>query len=318
MSTLARAIIRGRLPASLIAAAGFLLAFLLLGGGGLLSFAGALLLMGAGAPAVVIAWHIGLRGIAEVGALGGVIIGLALLQWTLPLIWLLGLWLPLAGAGLALRGGAFFSQVALILGLLVIAGLGLWTVGVALALGDPETLVQDRLNQAMTKLVQEQAQGAEARRQGLDQVRLVVPILARFFPGAVGSGILAVWGGNLLVGLYLADRVGALPNWGSALRAFRLPDALIWLAIGLGGLAWIGDGTPIGYWALSSLLVIGILYMAQGLAVIHSARLAFGVARGWLVGFYVLFALFLQLGLAVALLGVMDIWADFRNRLGEK
>lgn len=317
MDALARAIIRSRLPASLIAAAGFLLAALLLGVGGIASLAGTAVLLAAGAPAVVIGWHVGPRGAVEVGLLSGVLIGLASLQWGLPLIWLVGLWIPTAAATVALAMGIRCAGVGLALGLTVVAGLGLWTLGLAWTTGDPQELVQQRLQEAIGEVVQAQGGTPETQQQALNQVQPAIPTLARFFPGIVGGGILGVWGVNLLVGLALAGRVGAPPDWGPALRGFRLPDGAIWTVIGAGFLAWLAGGSPLGYWALSSLVVLGVLYLAQGLAVIHTARLAYGMARGWLVVFYVLFALFVHLGMAVAFLGLVDVWADFRDRLGE-
>jgi uncharacterized protein YybS (DUF2232 family) len=145
----------------------------------------------------------------------------------------------------------------------------------------------------------------------------LVPVAARFLPGAVGAGMLLTWGVNLLVGLRLAAATGEAPELGPALRAFRTPDSGLWLFIGLGVLAWLGAGGAVGYWAGNGLVVVIMLFLAQGLAVVHSARLAFNLARGWLVVFYILMGLFVQIGLAVALLGLADVWADFRSKLNS-
>lgn len=316
MAALVRTILRGRFPAALISAAGFLLAALLLGAGGVTALFGAVLLMGVGAPAVVVAWYVGPRGAAEVGAIGAGLLALGSLQWTLPVVWLLGLYLPLAGAVCLLRDRPRFPWVGLGLGFLVVLGLGAWVVGTTAVLGDPQAVVHRSLDQAVSDLVREQELSSQATRQTMDQLQPAVPLLAGIFPGMVGAAVLGMWAINLVAGLYLASLEGGVPDWKSALRSFRLPEATVWLAIALGMVAWLGGGTPAGYWGVCSLVVIAVLFLAQGLAVIHSARFAYGLARGWLVVFYALFALFYQLGLAVALLGFADVWADFRERIG--
>ena len=305
MAALVRVILSGRLAASLVAAALFLITLLVPVVGGVAALAAA-------APAAVIAWHVGGRGLVEVGLIGAALIGLATWQWLAPVFWLVALWAPVGAGALVLRRGPLFAPVGLGMVLAILGGLGIWT---ALLGGDPQALVQERVAEALRSLVTSQAPQEEAGRVMEELRRDAIPTLGRFLPGIVGAGILLTWWVNVLVGLRLAGSVDALPELGDSLRSFRLPDSGVWLLVGLGLVTWLAAGTPLGYWAGNGLVVATMLFLAQGLAVVHAARLAFGIARGWLVLFYVLIGLFLQVVVAVILLGLADVWADFRSKI---
>jgi len=303
---LARVILQGRLPAALIAASLFLLSLFvpLLGG---------LLMMVAAVPAAVVAWHVGARAVTEVGALAALVIGLATLQPLVPLSWLVTFWIPVAAGTLILRRGPYFGWLALGSTVLVLVGIGVWMLLVG---PDAEAVVRDWTTQQLHSWVQ----GSNLPQGEVDSAMRelegrVVPTVALVLPGLLASAILTLWWINVLAGLRLAAAAGPMPDLGGALRAFRVPDATLWLAIGLGVLAWLGAGGASGYWAANGLVVLSLPFLAQGLAVVHSARMVFNIATGWMVVFYILLGLFPQLGLAVVLLGLADVWADFRSRL---
>ena len=138
-----------------------------------------------------------------------------------------------------------------------------------------------------------------------------IPALASILPGVEAAGLLVTWWLNTVIGLRLA--LGGDPDLAAQLRAFRAPSAAIWAFIGL--VAFLGQGSA-AYWAANSLMPLGLVFLAQGLAVAHSARLAFGLGRGWLIGLYLGLGLMPQLvGLALAVIGLADFWTDFRERL---
>lgn len=65
-------------------------------------------------------------------------------------------------------------------------------------------------------------------------------------------------------------------------------------------------------------LVAGVVYLFQGLAVVHGLVAARGMHLGWLVGMYVLgVVLFLQMALALIIIGIVDAWVDLRRRAGQ-
>lgn len=306
MQALARVILQGRLPAALIAAAVFLASIFL-------PILGGILLLVAAVPAAVIGWHMGGRAVAEVGLLAALVIGLATQQFMAPLLWLAALWAPVGLGALILRGGPYFPWLALGSGGLALMGLAGWVVSVG---ADPGSLVQNWVAEVLRGWIQSQDLPQEEAQRAIRNLEAqVVPSLAQFLPGIIASGVVVAWWVNLSAGLRLAATAGAMPDLAPVLRAFRLPDTAVWVAIALGLVAWLGAANAAGYWAANALVVASLLFLAQGLAVVHSARLAFGIGGGWLVVFYILLALFVQLMLAVALLGLADVWADFRNKL---
>jgi uncharacterized protein YybS (DUF2232 family) len=59
-----------------------------------------------------------------------------------------------------------------------------------------------------------------------------------------------------------------------------------------------------------------LVYLFQGLAVVHAVNASLGLKAGWLIVIYVLLALVPQQAIAVlGLLGYMDAWFDVRERM---
>lgn len=313
MDRLAGWILGGRVNAALAALIPFAALFFLptLGGPAIL-LAGALALVAA-SPAAALAMHGGGRAVAEatvLATLGGLVITFQ--PWA-PVGWLAGLWLPVALTGLALRPAPRFGsvaavQVAVLIGL--IGAMVLWLGS------DPETALRSSLMDRVRGMVEQMDLPAGERERILARASdETIPALAGILPGVEGAGLLLTWWLNTLLGLRLA--LGRDPDLGVQLRAFRVPWAVIWGFIGLGLLAFLTRGAP-GYWAANALMPLGLVFLAQGLAVAHSARLAFGVGQGWLVGMYLGLALMPQLvGLALAVIGLADFWTDFRARLNQ-
>ena len=61
------------------------------------------------------------------------------------------------------------------------------------------------------------------------------------------------------------------------------------------------------------------LWLLQGLAVIHQVHAARKAASGWLVALYLSMVFLMpHAELLVACMGLVDIWADIRARLGRR
>ena len=306
MEAVARAILGGRLPAGLIAAGLFLATIHLPVMGGVLGLVAAV-------PAALIGWKVGPRGLVEVGLIAGVVIALATLQPFAPVAWLAAFWIPVGIGVLVLRRGPYFAGVGLGMALVILGGMAAWVLALD---GSPEEVVRGWVTEGVRAWLENRGPPQTDPQEAVERLRQdLIPVVARFLPGALGAGILLTWVVNLLVGLRLAGAAGDAPELGPVLRGFRTPDSGLWLVIALGALAWLGGGGALGYWAANALVVMAMPFLAQGLAVVHSARLAYGLARGWLVFFYILMGLFVQIGLAVVLLGLADVWADFRSKL---
>jgi hypothetical protein len=99
---------------------------------------------------------------------------------------------------------------------------------------------------------------------------------------------------------------------------FKLPDWLIWAVIASGGFFFANSyviGSALGKTvALNGLLCLGVLYFLQGMAVTSYflQRIRFSLLR---TVAYVAMIIFLQtVSVALIVLGIADVWADFRLR----
>lgn len=228
--------------------------------------------------------------------LGGVAVPLvsgALLLW-LP-VWLLALLLrSSASLALVLQAGALFGAVLVLLSYLV--------------LGDPSAWWAARLEVILEPLF---------TARGLD-VGEYIPELARWMTAMSAAALIV---GVLLSLLWARAWQARLYNpggFGTEFRALRLGlrFALVTLAIvvvaqlPVAGLATV---------AADVVFTLVVIYLLQGLALIHAAVHITKARRTWLV---VLYGLFLfaapQLIMLLALLGWLDTWIDIRARLNGR
>jgi hypothetical protein len=103
-------------------------------------------------------------------------------------------------------------------------------------------------------------------------------------------------------------------GFGAEWRAFRLGQRSgIFILLLLGGFSL----TPGAGLIADLLLLVSILLVIQGLAVGHALRYATAARRGWLIGGYLVLVLFMPQALfIVACVGLIDVWLDFRTRMG--
>ncbi len=146
--------------------------------------------------------------------------------------------------------------------------------------------------------------------QAVTELRALIP---KILPGMLMCTVITTVWINLLGSVSLLKRIrpDQLP-W-KKYSQWRLPDKIVWLAIGAGGLLIIGKGS-IGTVALAIVLVCSLLFFFQGLAVfIH-------LLDKWKVPLYlriVIYAILVLQSYGLLLLtivGLTDVWFDFRHR----
>lgn len=125
----------------------------------------------------------------------------------------------------------------------------------------------------------------------------------------VALGMLAAV--NLLVLSRVASR-NRLPVYLGNFKKYRNPEQLVWLLI-VAGFAMLIEQSLVHLAALNVLIVLGALYLMQGCAVISYFFSTYKVPL--LVRVFLILLLLLQpfMALAVAVLGIFDLWGDFRS-----
>ncbi|MHC1725102.1 MAG: YybS family protein [Syntrophobacteraceae bacterium] len=152
-----------------------------------------------------------------------------------------------------------------------------------------------------------------AERQELETALLdIVPLMVRVIPGVLVASTLAVSWLNLLVSRRYCRAAAVESCLREKLALWKAPEPMVWFVIGAGLMLLL----PVdGLWllGLNILIVLGGIYFLHGLAIVsfyfEKWKLPF-LARGLI---YAL--LFLQqfAAIATAVLGLFDIWFDFRK-----
>ncbi len=169
----------------------------------------------------------------------------------------------------------------------------------------------DRLLTANGQTLTQDMQDALARV--MEQIAHLTPSLA-----------MSAWLFSFLIVLYIAEKMldqkDAQKNW--TLRPpfqifqLRIP---VWILYGaaVSGLASFYAPAPFDYIGLNLSVLFSLPLFLTGIIVTHAMarRMRFGLL--FLIVFYLLISVFVYLVPLVALLGVVDQWADFRKRFAE-
>jgi uncharacterized protein YybS (DUF2232 family) len=145
-------------------------------------------------------------------------------------------------------------------------------------------------------------------QQGMEQAGALI---GRIYPALVVVCLAVITGLNLLMLRKVSARLPA-PLVLGEFRAFKNPEQLVWLLI-VAGFAMLAPNQQVTTASLNVLVVTVSLYFVQGMAIIahYFARLA--VPPFVRIVFYVVLVLQPYLAIAVAALGIFDIWGDFRT-----
>ena len=100
-------------------------------------------------------------------------------------------------------------------------------------------------------------------------------------------------------------------------REWKCPEPLVWALIGCGFALFVPAGEAVEILAVNLLLVIGVVYFVQGLAVVAYFFHKNKVPRFLRGATYILIVFQQIFTLLVAALGLFDLWGDFR-RLKKK
>lgn len=153
------------------------------------------------------------------------------------------------------------------------------------------------------------AEQAREAQQGLIQVGRM---LLRLAPGLMVAGSLLLAWANLVLARRSALGAGEPAEGQARLSLFTLPEHLVWVLILAGLAAWLGEDW--WFWgAVNVLLVLGVAYFFQGLAVLVYWLEKKNAPRLLRLGVYALLAVEAFLAILLALAGLFDMWFNFRR-----
>ena len=148
----------------------------------------------------------------------------------------------------------------------------------------------------------------KALQEGMQQAGTLI---GRVYPSLLVVSLAFIVGLNLVVLTKFSARLPGLPALGD-FKSFKNPEQLVWVLIAA-GFAMLLPNQQVATAALNVLVVTVSLYFLQGMAVIGHFFTRFAVPKFVRVIFYILLTLQPYLVVAIAALGLFDIWGDFRS-----
>jgi len=140
----------------------------------------------------------------------------------------------------------------------------------------------------------------------------IINSLTQIFPALVViAATLIVWT-NFLLGKRILGKAGiAWPNL-TALARWKAPDLIIWIFIISGGLFFVPH-KDINFFSLNIFLVTCFIYLLQGLAIVSFFFQSKNAPLFFRYFFYFLIAVQQILMIPIVVVGLFDIWIDFRK-----
>jgi hypothetical protein len=243
--------------------------------------------------------------VGAISALASGLLSYLLLDSPAPVVgFLLVLWLPVWVLGALLRSSRSLdlaAQLALGFGLVLLAVF-------YLQLGEPQAQWEEILQPMAAGFVESQVMDAA-------QSQTFVQLVAAWMTGIFAAGFYF----QLLLALLLARSWQArLYNPGGfqvEFHALRTSRVLGLVALPLLGLTLLQGVDAPGLVRDLGLLLVPLFFL-QGLAVAHNVVASTRLSRGWLVALYILmFVAIPHMVILVTLIGVADVFADFRSRI---
>jgi Predicted membrane protein (DUF2232) len=213
--------------------------------------------------------------------------------------------LPIFAAGmLATNNGASRSGLFLAISLLVVMLAVLLAVPATQG-STPMALV----HQLLAPLFQ------ATRQEGIDPVMLqrVEKASEWIFPGVTTASLWVVWWGDVMLARTIAVFYGFYRGDMQPMSAFRLPRMLAYGFVPLVAVAGFSSGT-LQYLAVNAALLFVTLLSVQGLAVVHTWLQAKRLQMAAIV-MYALLLIQPVMVLPFALIGLLDIWFDYRRNI---
>lgn len=251
--------------------------------------------------------HIGTRQglvVAIISAVAMALLAQLLVGSYLPAVaYLLLLWIPLWWIASRLR-----SDKGLSLGLLQSAVFGVLLIaGFYLVLDNPTAWWQHLLDESFRIIFQ------DAKDIDSNQLALMVEQIANLMTGMMAVAFLLHLLGSLFLARWWQAMLFNPGGFGQEFRDVRLGRVAAGGTLGLLIVAF-ALGSAGGTLLIDLLMVMGLLFMMQGISLVHALVYNRKAHQGWLIGLYILLTVAMpQTVMTLALAGLVDNWFNFRG-----
>jgi uncharacterized protein YybS (DUF2232 family) len=154
--------------------------------------------------------------------------------------------------------------------------------------------------------------GMETAKTAGPDLTGVIEFMVSVFPGLMIMGIILVSWANFLIGrLLVARSVGLWPEVADLTR-WRAPEILVWGLIGCGFALFL----PVDWLklvGLNGLLVLALIYFFHGLSIVAFWMKKMSTPPFFRALGYTMIVVLQWVTLLVAVLGLFDLWLDFRK-----
>lgn len=238
----------------------------------------------------ILVWSI----VANVG-LTVALTGSYLPAWVSVIEFMLPIWL-MAMVLRSTNSLAMALQLAMIL-------VGLGVIGFYLMVPNPAEWWLTLFNQQI-KPVFEAAQ-IEYSAENIEKLTEMVTML-------LASFVLILWFSILMIARWWQGSLYHPGQFKEDFYQLALPKAVAYAAISLAVLGLVFGSQKGLVFDLSGIVISALMF--QGLAIAHQTVAVKKLHNAWLVSLYVALILFPQVMLILAIIGLLDIWSDFRSR----
>ncbi|GAB4353758.1 MAG: hypothetical protein Kow006_19140 [Gammaproteobacteria bacterium] len=215
------------------------------------------------------------------------------------------LWLPVWLLSLVLRYtvslATLFQAAALVAALLV--------VGMHLTMGNPTAAWQEVLMANFGTMMQQ---------AGVPDTEALLGTLAGMMTGVVAAALMVSYLLSVLLARWWQAMLYNPGGFQKEFHQLRLGRGMAIAALGVFAASWLLSGGA-GLLARDLGTVALVVYLFQGLAIVHGVVKLLHAHIAWLAGLYFVMIVALpQLAMVLAVLGIGDTWTDIRARLEQR
>jgi len=172
------------------------------------------------------------------------------------------------------------------------------------------------LRETVTMMLQQYGAVSPEQKMIEHSLQAVIPVLVRVLPGAgLSSALIVSWLNVLLTRRYCRAHNVPQPEWGEWSQ-WKTPEFLVWAVVASGAMVLLPIDT-LSLLGLNGLIVLGTLYLFQGLSIVSFYFERWHFPRFLRAFVYALLLLQQFVTLGAILMGLFDVWFDFR-RLSRK